>query len=58
MKDATPGLIEEYKKDAEGVSDMNKLANISAKKTEKLANICLGEFADEEDDEEEKKKSK
>lgn len=40
MKDATPGLIEEYKKDAEGVSDMNKLANISAKKTEKLANIC------------------
>ena len=40
MNDATPGLIEEYKKDAEGVSDMNKLANISAKKTEKLANIC------------------
>ena len=40
MKDATPGLIEEYKKEAEGVSDVNKLANICTKKTEKLASIC------------------
>lgn len=60
MKDATPGLIEEYKKDAEGVSDMNKLANISAKKTEKLANICakggkrLAAIHTKENDDEEK----
>ena len=60
MKDATPGLIEAYKKDAEGVSDMNKLANISAKKTEKLANICakggkrLATIHAKENDDEEK----
>jgi predicted small lipoprotein YifL len=60
MKDATPGLIEEYKKDAEGVSDMNKLANICTKKTEKLASICtkggkrLASIHLEEKDDEEK----
>ena len=60
MKDATPGLIEEYKKDAEGVSDVNKLANICTKKTEKLASICtkggkrLATIHTKENDDEEK----
>lgn len=48
MKDATPGLIEEYKKEAEGVSDMNKLANICTKGGKRLASIHVKEKDDEE----------
>lgn len=36
MKDATPGLIEEYKKDAEGVSDMNKLTDVYQDEAQKI----------------------
>ena len=39
IKDATPGLIDEFKSESEGITDLNELAKISTKKVEELAKI-------------------
>lgn len=41
LKDATPKLVDEYKKESEKISgDINALADLSNKKIKKLADIC------------------
>lgn len=40
MENAVPGLISEYRSEASGVSDIEKLARISNNKISKLAEIC------------------
>ena len=41
LKDATPGIVEEFKTEAEAKkSDINALAELSNSKIEKLAEIC------------------
>lgn len=49
MEQAVPGLVREYNRDASGISDINKLAEICNEKVGKLAeinNAGVGEMAD------------
>ncbi|MEF2655818.1 MAG: hypothetical protein U0M72_05240 [Eggerthellaceae bacterium] len=40
MQEATPRLVQEYKSEAAGISDITKLAELSNEKTSELAKIC------------------
>ena len=40
MSDATPKLVDEFNEEADGVTDVNSLAQISTSKVEDLAKIC------------------
>ncbi len=49
MEDKVSSLVREYKSDAAGISDINRLADLCNEKIEKLADICnegVGEMAD------------